>query len=134
MRSHNIVIQQTLSLILGQLLCCGAMIGIYALLGRLDRSVLLGAGVGAVLATGNFFLMALFADMAADKGMQQDVSGGQALIQLSYIGRLVVLFLALVVCARSGLFDLIALVLPLVFVRPILTVNGLRNKKGGEEA
>ena len=44
------------------------------------------------------------------------------------------LFLILVLCAKSGIFNLIALVIPLVFTRPILTITEKYNKKGGNEA
>jgi hypothetical protein len=40
----------------------------------------------------------------------------------SYFVRLLVLALALFVCAKSGVFNLIALVLPLAFVRPVLSL------------
>jgi hypothetical protein len=33
-------------------------------------------------------------------------------------------------CAKSGLFDVVALVLPLVFVRPTITVAEFFRKKG----
>ena len=36
----------------------------------------------------------------------------------------------LILCAKSGYFDVIALVLPLVFVRPILTIKEFFKKKG----
>ncbi len=132
MTNRKIVWQETQVIILGQLLCCGLLVGIYALLGRFSLPVVLSALAGGVLATLNFFVMALCADMAADKGQSRDVSGGQALIQLSYISRMALLFLILVLCAKSGLFDLVALVLPLVFVRPILTAAEFRNQKGGD--
>ena len=56
------------------------------------------------------------------------------LVQMSYMGRLIGLFLILVICAKSGVFNLIALALPLVFTRPILTVAEFIHKKGGNEA
>ena len=43
---------------------------------------------------------------------------------------LMILALILVGCALSGWFDLIALVLPLLFVRPILTIAEFFRKKG----
>ncbi len=132
MASHKIVWQETKTIALGQLICCGLMVGIYALLGRFSLAVVLSALVGGTLAALNFFVMALCADIAADKGQAQDVNGGKSMIQFSYLGRMVVLFLVLVLCAKSGFFDLIALVVPLLFVRPILTVRELTKKKGGD--
>lgn len=130
MESRKLVFSQTLIVLAGELLLSAVMVGIFALAGHFDRSVLLGAAVGALLATANFFLMALSADRAADKAEKQDVKGGQALIQISYTGRLIGLFLVLVLCALTKVFNLFALVIPLVFTRPILTVSELIKKKG----
>ena len=69
--------------------------------------------------------------LAADKAESKDVKGGTVLMRSSYIFRLLVLFVLLVVCAKSGIFNLIALVLPLVFVRPVLTVAEFFRKKEG---
>lgn len=130
MESRKLVFSQTLVVLAGEILLSAIMVGIFALAGHFDRSVLLGAVVGTLLATANFFLMALGADFAADKAEKQNVKGGQALIQLSYIGRLIGLFLVLVLCALTKIFNLFALVIPLVFTRPILTVSESLKKKG----
>lgn len=130
MPSHKIVWQETKDVALGQLICCAAVLGTYYLIGRFSRAALLGVLVGGLLATANFFVMALCADIAADKGVSQDVRGDQSLVTMSYLGRMVVLFVILALCAKSGYFDLIGLVLPLVFVRPILTVKEFLKKKG----
>ena len=42
--------------------------------------------------------------------------------------------LILVLCAKSGIFNLVALVITLAFTRPILTITDHLNKKGGNEA
>ena len=130
MESRKLVFSQTLMVLAGDILLSAIMVGIFALAGHFDRSALLGAVVGALLATANFFLMALSADCAADKAEKQNVKGGQTLIQLSYIGRLIGLFLVLVLCALTKIFNLFALVIPLVFTRPILTVSEFLKKKG----
>lgn len=130
MESRKLVFSQTLMVLAGEILLSAVMVGIFALAGHFDRSVLLGAAAGTLLATANFFLMALSADFAADKAEKQNVKGGQALIQLSYIGRLIGLFLVLVLCALAKIFNLFALVIPLVFTRPILTVSEFLKKKG----
>ena len=75
--------------------------------------------------------MAMGTCLAADKAESKDVKGGTVLMRSSYIFRLLVLFILLVVCAKSGIFNLIALVLPLVFVRPVLTVAEFFRKKEG---
>ena len=122
MDSRKLVIQESAVVLLGTSLCSAAMVGIFALLGKFDSTVLLGALVGTVLSTLNFFFMAVIAMMAADKAEKQNVKGGEALIRGSYPIRMAVLFLILFAFAKSGLCNPIALVVPLVFVRPTITI------------
>ena len=128
--SRKLVFKETGILLAGEAICAAVMLGVYALLGFFSLKVLLGGLVGVVLACGNFFFMAVIATLAADRAQAQDVEGGQKLMKSSYPLRLLVLALILVGCALSGWFDLIALVLPLVFVRPIITVAEFFRKKG----
>lgn len=134
MSSHKYVFKETGLVLLGVSVLSALMVGIFALVGYYDTTVLLGAAVGAALAVLNFFAMALGTSLAADKAEKQDVKGGQALVQMSYIGRMVILFIALIVCAKSGLFHPLAMVIPLVFVRPVLSVAEIFRKKGDKAA
>ena len=115
MNSKKIVWQETGIAAAGVLLCTALMIGIFALAGKFDISVLLGGAAGALLSVGNFFFMA-----------------GKLLVRNSYLLRLLVLGVLLFACAKSGLFNLFALVLPLTFVRPVLTVAEFFRKTGGK--
>ena len=128
--SRKIVWKQTARIAIGEAVCVALMIGVYALLHKLNVSVVLGGLVGAVLAVGNFFFMAVIATLAADKAQAQDVEGGQKLMKSSYPIRILVLAGLLVLCAWSGYFDILALALPLLFVRPIITVGEFFGKKG----
>ena len=92
MEARKIVFHETGIVAVGVLICTVLMIGVFALLGNLDLSVVLGGLVGLVLAVGNFFFMAICASLAADKATEQDVKGGKALVQSSYFIRLLVLF------------------------------------------
>lgn len=128
--SRKIVWKETAIVAVGEVICTALMVGIFALLGHFDMSVLLGGLVGAVVAVTNFLILAIVATLAADKAEQQDVEGGQKLIKASYPVRLLVLAVILIACAKSGVFNVIALVLPLVFVRPVLTLAEFFRKKG----
>ena len=130
MDPRKIVFQETAIVAVGEVICTAAMVGIFALMGYLDQKVLLGAVVGMVLAIGNFLFMAIGASLAADKAEAQDVKGGQNLLQMSMLLRYAVLFIVLFACGRSKMFNLIALVLPLVFVRPTLTIAEFFRKPG----
>ena len=128
--SRKIVWKQTARIAIGEAVCVALMLGVYALLHKLDVSVVLGGLVGAVLAVGNFFFMAVIATLAADKAQAQDVEGGQKLMKSSYPIRILVLAGLLVLCAWSGYFDILALALPLLFVCPIIMVGEFFGKKG----
>lgn len=130
MDPRKIVFQETAVVAVGEVICTAAMIGIFALMGYLNTGVVLGAIVGMVLAIGNFLFMAIGASLAADKAQAQDVKGGQSLLQMSMLLRYAVLFIVLFACGRSGMFNLIALVLPLIFVRPTLTIAEFFRKPG----
>lgn len=132
MDSRKFVFKETGIIAIGQVVCVGAMFAVFGLLKRFDMAVLWGGLVGGMIAIANYFLMSLFANMAADKAEKQDVAGGQKLIQLSYMGRMIGMLVALIICAKCGVFNLIALVIPLAFNRPILTVAELVRKKGGK--
>ena len=134
MDSRKIVYRETGIVAAGQVICLGVMLAVFALLGYFDRSVLLGGIIGTLLAIGNFFFMAVSASLAADKAVRQDVQGGTALMKGSYVLRLAVIFLILFACVKSGLCNAIASVLPLVFVRPIITVAEFFRKSGEEKA
>ena len=129
MDSRKIVFQETAVVAIGEIIGIAAMFGIFALLGRFDTAVLLGGLVGGVLSILNFLFMAIGASLAADKAQAQDVKGGKSLLQTSMMLRYVVLFVVLFACAKSGLFNVIALVVPLIFVRPTITVAEFFRKK-----
>lgn len=129
--SRKEMYRQTLLVLIGQVICTGIMLAVFAVLKKFDVSVLLGGLVGAVLAVGNFFATALIATLAADKAEQQDVAGGKKLIKASYPARLLVLAGALILCAVTKWFNLLALVLPLAFMPVIILVMGLIQKKKG---
>ena len=128
--SRKLVFKETAVIAIGELICVALMCGVYALIGKFGLSVLLGGLVGLLVATGNFFFLAMIATLAADRAENQDVEGGQKLMKSSYPIRLLAMAVVLILCAKSGFFDVIALVLPLVFVRPILTIAEFFRKKG----
>lgn len=134
MDNRKYVFSQVLTVLIGELLMSALMVGVFAILGYFDQSVIYGAAAGAVIATLNHLVLVLGVMAASEKAEKQDVKGGQMLVQMSYFGRTIGLFLILVLCAKSGIFNLFALVIPLVFTRPILTITEKYNKKGGNEA
>ena len=124
------VLRETGIIALGEVIGVALMFGVFALLGRFDRTVLLGGVIGGALAILNFLFMAINASVAAGKAVRQDVTGGRALMQTSYIVRLAAIFLILLACVKSGLCNAIAAVVPLLFVRPTITIAEFFRKPG----
>ena len=133
MDSRKYVLQETARVALGVAVCVAAMIGIFALLGQFSREVVLGGNVGGLVAVGNFFFMAVGVTLAADKAESQDVKAGKALVSSSYTVRLIVMAVVLFAAAKSGYCNIFALVIPLVFVRPVLTIGEFFRKSGDKQ-
>ena len=133
MDMRKYVLRQTLVVALGEAVGVGAMIGIFALLGQLDSKVLLGGLVGGLVAVANFFVMAIGVNIAADKAENQNVKGGQATIKGSYMLRMLGMVVILFAFAKSGLCNVIALVVPLLFTRFTLTLQEFFKRKPGEK-
>lgn len=130
MAARKFVLKETRIIAIGVCVGTAAMWGIFALLGYFDRSVLLGGIVGAVLSVLNFFFMALAADMAADKALNQDVKGGKNLMRSFQTARMAAIFVVLYAFAHSKLCNPLAMVIPFVLVRPTITVAEFFRKAG----
>ena len=131
MENRKYILSQSLTMLIGELILSAVMVAVLAVLGYYETGVLLGAVVGSLVATLNHTVLIIGVLSASKKAENQDVKGGQAAIQMSYMGRLLGLFLILVLCAKSGVFNLLALVIPLLFARPLLTVSDHFNQKKG---
>lgn len=130
MNSRKIALQETLTIAIGVGVGVALMIGVFALLGKFDTSVLLGGLAGGTLAVLHFFSLAVVTTLAADRAEGGDVQSGVKLVQGSYPIRMLVLAAALFLCAKSGWFNVVALALPLAFVRPTITFAEFFRKKG----
>lgn len=122
MDSRKIVYRETGIVALGEMICLAVTWAVFALLGYFDKTVLLGGVLGTLLAVGNFFMLAVSASLAADKAEKQDVKGGTKLMKGSYFLRLAVIFLILFAGVKSGLCHVLASVIPLLLIRPIITI------------
>lgn len=130
MKSQNPVFRETAVVALGECVCVAIMIGVFALAGYFDLGVLLGGLLGGVLSVLNFFLMGVGVSNAADKAEAGDPNAGQRSVQVSYLVRTLVLAVILIAAAMSTFFNLLALVLPLLFVRPVLFLAEFFRKAG----
>lgn len=133
MDSRKFVFQETAIVLLGQVVGTGIMFAVFAMLHAFTPPVLYGGLLGAVLSVLNFFVMAVCGSLAADKAVAQDVKGGQRILQISQLVRYLLLFIILFAAGKSGWFSPIALVVPLLFVRPTLFLGEFFRKSGDKQ-
>ena len=129
MDSRKIVFQQTAIIAIGELICSALMVAVFAALGYFRMNVLWGALVGSLVMTANYFFMAVTVSLAADKAQQDQVQQAKKMVQLSSTVRLIAMGIVLFACIKLGA-NVIALVLPLAFARPILMLAEFFRKKG----
>lgn len=118
MQKHRDIFEQTGRLAVAVALCIAAMLAVYALAGRFDNAVLIGALVGFVLSMGNFLSLSITVsnalDRAANGGSPQKA---QLEIQTSSVVRPVVLVIIYILLFRAKLCDPVAAILPLLFAQ-----------------
>ncbi len=129
MNDRKIILKEILTLLIGEAVCTALMFAVYALLGRWTLSVLLGGLAGCIITVGNFFFLSITATLASERAVQQDVEGAKKMLKASQTYRFIAVALLLVLCAASKACDLIALVLPLAFQRPVMLVTEFFRKK-----
>ena len=129
MDSRRIVFRETAIIAVGEAICCGIMVGVFALLNSFSMNVLWGAICGYVTMVGNYFFMSVTVSLAADRAEQGNVEQGKKMIRLSSTVRLVVMLVIMLIAIKLGA-NLIALALPLLFARPVLMLAEFFRKKG----
>ena len=128
MDSRKIVLRETAMIAIGELALSAIMIGVFAALDKFNITVLLSALGGCLVTVGNHFFMAVTVSLAADRAEQGDVEQAKKLVQTSSSLRLLAVAGLMVLGIVLG-GDLIALLLPLVFTRPIFMLAEFFRKK-----
>jgi hypothetical protein len=73
MNNRKYVLSQFLMVLAGQVLASALMVGVFAVLGYFDRSVVYGAAAGALIAAVNHLILVLGVMSAAEKAEKQDI-------------------------------------------------------------
>ena len=129
MDHRKTVLKETFAVAVGELVCSALMVGVFAALGCFQMNVLWGALAGSIVMIANYFFMAITVNLAADRAEKGEVTQAKKMVQLSSTVRLIVMGVALVVGIKLGA-NVIALALPLAFLRPVLMVTEFFRKKG----
>ena len=156
MKVQPAVRQETARIALGTGILTVLMIAVFLIIGRFDWTVLTGALLGWAAAVGNFFLMALTVQKAADDmkpietpetadgdedsdadekelPLSEDAKRGKQRMQLSYTLRMLGLAVIAILGVTLPWFQSVAVLVPLLFPRLVIAFEGIlmnRNNSG----
>lgn len=125
MKLQKAVKNETRTILIGSAVGTVLMLIVFALIGKLDYTVFLGAVLGLIAAVGNFFMMALMVQKATETevpGETEDERTGRIrrMVQLSYTQRRLFQAAVVVISMIVVHFNWIATVIELVF--PTVTI------------
>lgn len=128
------VLVQILRVFVGEAILTLLMLGVYLLLDKFSPAVLLGAGLGAVIAIGNFIALSISVSLAADRAASTgDAKKAQYALQGGTILRMLVLAGLYIVILQTGKCDPLATVLPLLLVQVSLRLTEFFRKDGEKQ-
>ena len=129
MDSRKIVFKETAIIAIGEIICSAITVGVFAAIGRFEMNVLWGSLAGCGIIIANYFFMAVFASLAADRAAEGNTARAKKMIQLSSLVRLLMMGLLLFAGFKLGA-NTIALALPILLLRPVMLVAEFFRKKG----
>jgi len=154
MKIQPTVRQETVRIAKGTCILSFVMLIVFALLKKFDYTVALGALLGTCTAVGNFFLLGLSVQKAADmmKGVEMppepeetdegeeasaaplppEIAQAKQKMQLSYTGRMILMAAVGILGLTLPCFHAVATVLPLLFPRLIIHLWNLQQNKQKE--
>ncbi|MCQ2432586.1 MAG: ATP synthase subunit I [Clostridia bacterium] len=124
--NKNVTLTETMKIVIGEVFVIVIICAAAALMGKFSLTVLFGALYGSVLNIIYFFLMCLGVNKTVD---EENPNKQKATLTASYLVRLLILGAGLVVGFKSAYFNKIALVIPVLMTRPILTLYELFRKE-----
>lgn len=125
MENRKLAIGEQLPVFLAQILLCGAMVGVYAIIGRMSTEVLLGAAIGTAVSLLNHLGLILSMLRVTES---EDPRRGQLKAQGNMMLRFLLMIGILILALKFLKTDPIATLLPLILMRIALFLGGLRIK------
>lgn len=152
MKIQQAIKAETLRITAGVAILSTVMVIVFGLLGRFDSTVVWGALLGTAFASGNFFLLALSVQKAAEEmngvklppleenednpdemptqPLSPQAARAKTRMQLSYTGRMLLTVLLAVVALNVPCFNPVAALVPQLFPRLVIQVWSIRQKNG----
>lgn len=146
MQIQPAVWQETRRIALGTGILSVLMIAVFLIIGRFDHTVILGALAGNIMAVGNFFLLALSVQRAAERmngvklpplpekqegeeegeqpepPLSPEAKMASQKMRISYTLRLLGIGVAAVIVIKIPVFNSVAALLPLLFPRLVIFI------------
>ena len=119
MKIDSTVRKETGHVAVGVLLGDAIMVAVFALIGKLDWTVIFGALLGSAAAIGNFFVMGI----SLQKAMA-DPDSAKAMVQKSYTLRMLGMVAVMIIGFVTPCFHKVAVVIP--FLMPGATIHAMR--------
>ena len=156
MKKTNIPLFEVLFLLVSEIITAGIISVVFLLLQKFNYTVILGAALGCAVATLNFLFLAIttgriFDRIAEERGsreMTEEEADAfakkheaelSAAVKRSFIIRSVTMLLALVLAFLTSFFNVLATLIPLLLLRPYLTLGAIikdkleKKREGGDK-
>ena len=125
MVTQNVTLKETLKIAVGELVVLALMYTVFMLAGHLDRSVILGGLIGAAANLLYFFIICIGVNSAVH---EEDKKRQKLSLSISYYLRFAVLGILIAVGLKLDIFHNIAVIIPVLMTRPIITVAEILGK------
>lgn len=125
MFSENVSCRETLKIALGEIAVLLLMFLMFWIVGHFDRTVIFGGLLGAAANILYFFMICIGVNSAVK---EEDPKRQKLSLSVTYYLRLLVLGIVLAIGLKFDCFNNIAVVIPVLATRPIITVAEILGK------
>ena len=146
MEKQKLPMRELLAILIGEALTSSVICGVYLIIKKYTYKVLLGVLLGSAVTLLNFLVLSImtnrvinsFLEARGDAELTDEEAEALALkfqgrvqnqIRISFIVRTAVLAATLIVAFLVEVFEVLPTVIPLLMLRPILTVSELIKRK-----
>ena len=146
MNKQKLPLRELLAILIGEILTSAVICGVYLIIKKFTYKVFLGVLLGSTVTLLNFLVLSImtnrvinrFLEARGDEELSDEEAGALAMkfqgqvqnqIKISFIVRTAVLALTLVVAFLVDVFEVLPTVIPLLMLRPIITVSEFIKRK-----
>ena len=146
MNKQKLPLRELLAILIGEILTSAVICGVYLIIKKFTYKVFLGVLLGSTVTLLNFLVLSImtnrvinrFLEARGDEELSDEEAGALAMkfqgqvqnqIKISFIVRTAVLAVTLVVAFLVDVFEVLPTVIPLLMLRPIITVSEFIKRK-----